>query len=85
VASSATKVSHSATITSAAWSATISGIRPAATISAAFARSTPAIASTGIRASASGRSTASCSISIPPSAEHIAKKVRLLRSSRNEK
>ena len=85
MASSPTKVSHSFTITSAAWSATAAGIFPAATISAAFALSTPVIASTGIRASASGRSTASCSISMPPSAEHIARNVRLLRSSRNEK
>ena len=85
VASSPTKVSHSLTITSAAWSATSAGSFACATISSAFALSTPAIASIGTRASASGRSTASCSISMPPSADAMARNVRLERSSRKEK
>ena len=72
-------------MTSAAWSATSAGILAAATISAALARSTPAIGSIGMRASASGRSTASSSISMPPSADAMARNVRLERSSRKEK
>ena len=60
-------------MTSATWSATSAGNRPASTISRAFAASMPASASTGTRASASGRSTASCSISMPPSREAMAR------------
>ena len=85
VASSPTKVSQSLTMASAASSATSAGIFACATISSALAWSTPAIASIGTRARASGRSTASSSISMPPSADAIARKVRFERSSRKEK
>jgi hypothetical protein len=65
-----------------AWSRTSAGNLAASTISPAVALSTPVVASTGMRASASGRSTASCSISMPPSTLAMARKVRLERSSR---
>ena len=54
----------------------------ASTISVALASSTPVRASIGMRASASGLVTAISSISMPPSTEAIARKVRLARSSR---
>jgi hypothetical protein len=82
VASSAVKTSHSLTSTSITWCRTSAGKPAVSAISAALAASTPSIGSTGTRASASGRSTASCSISIPPSTEAIARYVRLARSSR---
>ena len=65
-------------------SRTSAGNLPASAISAALAASIPVSALTGILASASGRSSASCSISMPPSRVAIARKVRLERSSRNE-
>ena len=65
-------------------SRTSAGNRPASTISVALASSIPVNAFTGIFASASGRSSASCSISMPPSCVAIARNVRFDRSSRNE-
>ena len=66
------------------WSRTSAGNLPASAISAAFAASIPVSALTGIFASASGRSSASCSISMPPSWVAIARNVRFDRSSRKE-
>ena len=66
------------------WSRTSAGNFPASAISAAFAASTPVNALMEIFASASGRSSASCSISMPPSWVAIPRNVRLDRSSRNE-
>ncbi len=83
VASSAVNVSQSLTSTSITWSPHVGreagGVGDLGRLGLA---STPSIGSTGTRASASGRSTASCSISIPPSTEAIARYVRLARSSR---
>ncbi len=66
------------------WGRTSAGKPAASAISAAFAASHPTSASTGTLARASGRSTASCSISMPPSTDAIARYVRLARSSRKE-
>ncbi len=82
VASSAEKTSHSLMAISMTWSRTSAGNFAASTISSALARSTPTVASTGMRASASGLVTAISSISMPPSTLAMARKVRLERSSR---
>ena len=73
LASSVWKTSHRVTRMAAIWSATSAGKPAAATISCALEGVTPVSASTGTLASASGRSTASCSISTPPSLEAIAR------------
>ena len=73
VASSDAYTCHSSCSTRAI-SLASSPVNPAAsTISSALAWSMPTVGSTGIRASASGRSTASVSMSIPPSREHMAR------------
>ena len=73
VASSSRYTSHSDFRTGTIL-APVSASKPAAsTISFAFASSMPVLGSTAILARASGRSTASCSISMPPSLLHIAR------------
>jgi hypothetical protein len=82
VASSCWKTSHSWTAMAMTWSRTSAGKFAASTISVAFAVSTPLVASMGMRARASGLVAATSSISMPPSTEAIARKVRLERSRR---
>ncbi len=83
-ASSATKVSHRVTRTSATPSATSAGNFAWATISRAFSRVTPSLALTGTFARASGSFSATSSMSMPPCTEAMARKVRLVRSRRYE-
>ncbi len=79
-----TKTSHSLTSTLLIWSTSSAGNFAASAISRALASVTPSMASTGILASASGLVAATSSISTPPSTEAMARKVRLVRSSRKE-
>ncbi len=85
VASSSTKQHQSFSMSSAAPSSDFSGRPPAAAISRAFARSTPVSAETGTLATFSGEVWATSSMSMPPAAEQMARKVRFARSSRKEK
>ncbi len=78
------KVAHRVTRTSATFSATSAGNCASATISRAFSMVTPSLAFTGTLASFSGVSSATCSMSMPPATEAMARKVRLVRSSRYE-
>ena len=72
-------------MTGATLATSSSGKPPARAISSAFARSMPARGSTSTRASASGYSTASCSISMPPSTLQSERYERFARSSSTEK
>ncbi len=83
-ASSAMKVFHRVTRTSATFSATSAGNCARATISRAFSMVTPSLAFTGTLASFSGVSSATCSMSMPPATDAMARKVRLVRSRRYE-
>ena len=85
VASSSLNMLHSRSASRAAPSAASAGMRPAAMISLALATSTPVRGLTGIRATASGLVCATSSISMPPCTEQMDRKVRLARSSRNDR
>ena len=85
VASSSANMHQRRSATSAAPAAASAGIRPAAMISAALTASTPVSGDTGMRATASGLVCATSSISMPPCTVQMERKVRLARSSRNDR
>ena len=65
-------------------SATSAGNFAASTIWRATSGVTPSMASIGVLATASGRVSATSSISMPPSTDAMERKVRLARSRRKE-
>ena len=85
VASSFSKTSQSFWMTSATSARSSSGKPASVTIFWAVSASMPVSGETGTLARASGRSSASCSISMPPSTLHSDRYDRLARSSRMEK